>query len=87
MGVVRKEPINWPAAAARMEWEMFDHDVDQVLEAMIVGDVRKKLSAMSAIIWSVRADCFGKKELKARRNTQPKETRCLKLIAILGSNL
>lgn len=82
-----KEPVNWPAAAANKDWEMFDHDMDQVLEAVTAGDVGKKLRAMSSIIWSIGADCFGKKELKARSNTQPKENRCLREIAILRGDL
>ncbi len=49
-GVVRKEPMNWLAAVARKEWERFDHDVDEVLETALAGDVGKKLKAMASII-------------------------------------
>lgn len=56
--------MNWPAAALRREWETFYHDVDQVLESAISGDVGKKLKAMPSVIWSIGADRFGKKDLK-----------------------
>ncbi len=49
-GVVRNEPVNWPAAVARKEWERFDHDVYEVLETDLAGDVGKKLKAMASII-------------------------------------
>ena len=86
-GDVRKERVNWPTAAARKEWEMFDRDVDQVLEAASAGDVGKKLKAMSSIIWSMGADRFGKKELKRRVDIQPQENRRLKEIAVLRGDL
>lgn len=79
--------MNWPAAVARKEWERFDHDVDEVLETALAGDVGKKLKAMASIIWSIGADRFGKKEPKAKTNTQPKESRRLKEIAILRGDL
>ncbi|KAK0135502.1 hypothetical protein N1851_028657 [Merluccius polli] len=37
-GEAWKEPVTWPATATKKEWEIFDHDVDQVLEAAIAGD-------------------------------------------------
>ena len=49
----QKEPVNLPPAAAKKEWEMFDHNMDQVLEAAIAGDVGKNLRAMSSINWSL----------------------------------
>lgn len=75
-GKAHKEPVNWPLAAAKWGNVCF-HDVDQVSEAVLSGDVRKKLKAMSAIIWNTGVDCFVKKELKARSNTQPKISRRL----------
>lgn len=86
-GDVRKERVNWPTATAKKEWEMFDRDVDQVLEAATAGHVGKKLKAMSSIIWSMGADRFGRKELKGRANIQPKENRRLKEISILRGDL
>lgn len=47
---------------------MSDYNVDHVLEAVIAGDVGKKLSAVSSIIWKIEADRFGKKELKVKPN-------------------
>lgn len=47
---------------------MSDYNVDQVLEAVIAGDVGKKLSAVTSIIWKIEADRFGKKELKVKPN-------------------
>lgn len=79
--------MNWPAAVARKEWERFDHDVDEVLETALAGDVGKKLKAMASFIWSIGKDLFGKKEPKAETHTQPKENRCVKEIAILRGDL
>ncbi|KAL7377121.1 hypothetical protein ABVT39_022076 [Epinephelus coioides] len=66
---------------------MFDHHVDQVLETTLAGDMGKKFRAMASIIWSIGADRFGKKELKAKTNIQPKENRHLKEIAVLRGDL
>eukprot|EP00064_Thunnus_orientalis_P020212 superscaffoldBa00005436_g20344 len=60
------------------DWEMFDHDVDHVLKAAMAGDVGRELRAMSSNIWSIGPDCYGKKKLRARSNTNPKENRRLK---------
>ncbi|XP_056314571.1 uncharacterized protein LOC130229674 [Danio aesculapii] len=87
VGVVRKEQVNWPAAVAIKQWEKFDQDVDEVLEAALAGDVGKKLRAMAAIMWSMGADRFGKKELKVKAGIQLKENRRMKEIAILRGDL
>lgn len=84
---VRKERVNWPAAGARKEWERFDHDVDQVLQSALAGDVGKKLKAMALIIWSIGVDRFGKEERRAGTISQPKENRRLKSIATLRGDL
>ncbi len=85
--MAQKEQVNWPAAGARKEWEMFDRDVDQVLETTLAGDVGKKFKAMASIIWNIGADRFGREELKTKSNTQPKENRHLKEIAVLRGDL
>lgn len=35
---------------------------------MIAGDVGRKLSAVTSIIWKIEADRFGKKDLKVKPN-------------------
>lgn len=60
--------MNWHTAAEKKEYEMSDYNVDHMLEAVIAGDVGKELSAVSSIIWKIKADCFGKKELKVNPN-------------------
>lgn len=36
-GETRKEPLRWPTAAARKEWELVNGDIDQVLKSVPAG--------------------------------------------------
>lgn len=58
-GETRNKPVRWPSAAARKEWESFDREVDQILESVLIGDIGRKMKAMSTIIWSMGAERFG----------------------------
>lgn len=35
--------LRWPNVSAKKEWDMFDRDVDQVLEVTLAGDVGKNI--------------------------------------------
>lgn len=70
-------------AAARKDWESFDSEVDQVLESVLAGNSGRKMKAMSTIIWSMGAECFGMEQRHTRGPQHTKENRQLNEIAKL----
>lgn len=86
-GETRNKPVRWPSAAARKEWESFDREVDQILESVLIGDIGRKMKAMSTIIWSMGAERFG---MEQRQNKGPQhagENRRSREIAKLRGDL
>ncbi len=60
--------IKWPAASMTSQWEQFDEDVNQILEATVKGEADGKLQAMTTIIVSMGAERFGEEEkMEGRR--------------------
>ncbi len=51
--------IQWPKSSRRGEWQQFDEDVSQVLEATAKGDVDHRLRTMTTLIVNIAAERFG----------------------------
>lgn len=83
----RKRPVYWPTAAARKEWESSDREVDQVLEAVLAGDIGRKVEALSTIIWTMGADRFGMEQGKVKGLQQAGENRRSKEIAKIRGDM
>ena len=45
-----KEKIGWSKADDK-PWESFDEDMDIIIESTLVGDVEKKISTQSFMVW------------------------------------
>ncbi|VDI43858.1 Hypothetical predicted protein [Mytilus galloprovincialis] len=65
----RKEKIQWPPTDDR-RWEIFDEDLDKILDNTITGDVQRKISSLSTIIYAVGQERFGGSNTKTREGTQ-----------------
>ncbi|CAC5393678.1 unnamed protein product [Mytilus coruscus] len=75
----RKEKIQWPPTDDR-RWEIFDEDLDKILDNTLTGDVQRKISSLSTIVYAVGQDRFGvntegkkKQSTKSRKNQKSKE--------------
>lgn len=64
--------MKWPAASAKREWEMFDLEVDQVLEATMAGYLRRKMKTMSKIIWTMGQTAFERRRGNPKSKQMPK---------------
>ena len=69
-----KQRVKWPNAAEKKTWQLFEDEVDKVLEATLAGDVDRKVRAMSTIIYSMGMEGFGVEEnnrkTEAKRNNR-----------------
>lgn len=74
----KKRPVNWSTAGTRKEWESFDRELDQVLEAVLLG---WKVEALSTVIWTMGTDCFEMERRKVKGPQQAGENRCSKEIS------
>ena len=48
-----RERVKWPKTIERKHWQVFDEEVDSVLEATLPGIINKKMKAMTTIMYSV----------------------------------
>ena len=53
-----------------MRWEIFDVDLDKILDNTLTGDVQRKISSLSTIVYAVGQDRFGVSNTKTREGTQ-----------------
>ena len=54
-----RERIKWPNSSKKNIWSRFEEELDKVLESTLAGNVDRKLSAMSIIIYSMGKERFG----------------------------
>ena len=54
----RKQQIQWPPSDDK-RWESFDEDLDKILGSTLMGDVHKKLSSLSTMVYTVGQERFG----------------------------
>ena len=65
----RRERIQWPACSQKKAWQMFEEEVDLVLETALAGTVNRKLAAMASIMYSMDKD---RSWVQEKRETQAK---------------
>ncbi|GAA6093734.1 uncharacterized protein LOC111230470 [Tachysurus ichikawai] len=71
--------ISWPQACKTAEWQMFDDDVDKVLEATAKGDAERRLQTMTAIIVRLAVERFGVEEGRGVKKPYTKKQRAVKI--------
>ena len=54
----RKQQIQWPPSDDK-RWESFDENLDKILGSTLMGDVHRKLSSLSTIVYAVGQERFG----------------------------
>jgi hypothetical protein len=59
-----KQRVKWPNAAEKVKWQLFDEEVDKVLEVTLAGELDRKVKAMSTIIYNMGCERFGLEERK-----------------------
>ncbi|KAL3976498.1 mitochondrial import inner membrane translocase subunit TIM8 [Sarotherodon galilaeus] len=57
--VVPQQRIKWPPASSRSEWQKFDEDVSNIIQAVAKRDADSRLKTMTTIIVSYASERFG----------------------------
>ncbi|CAC5393570.1 unnamed protein product [Mytilus coruscus] len=65
----RKQKKQWPPTDDR-RWEIFDKDLDKILGNTLTGDVHRKISSLSTIMYAVGQERFGVSNTKTREGIQ-----------------
>lgn len=71
--------VKWPPASKGSEWQKFDDDVDDILEATMKGVVDRKLQTMTTMIISFATERFGSMEKHGATNQYSKNRRAEKI--------
>ena len=69
--ITRKTTVKWPPMSKNKEWEMFEEDVNKILDTALIGSVERKLQTLPTIIHSVGQDRFGIVERKNTPKNKP----------------
>ena len=64
--ITRKTTVKLPPMSKNKEWEMFEEDVNKILDTALIGSIERKLQTLSTIIHSVGRRMFG---IVERKNT------------------
>jgi hypothetical protein len=70
-----KQRVKWPNAAEKVKWQLFDEEVDKVLEVTLAGELYRKVKAMSTIIYNMGCERFGLEERKKQQETKKSNRR------------
>ena len=62
----RKQKIKQPSTIATKEWKKLDEDLNNILETSLCGDVERKLTAMTTIIYTVSQERFEVEETSGK---------------------
>ena len=69
--ITRKTTVKWPPMSKNKEWEMFEEDVNKILDTALIGSVERKLQTLPTIIHSIGRDRFGIVERKNTPKNKP----------------
>ena len=69
--IIRKTIVKWPLMGKNKEWEMFEEDVDKILDTALIGSVERKLQTLPTIIHCLSQDRFGIVERKNIPKNKP----------------
>ncbi|XP_069114421.1 uncharacterized protein [Argopecten irradians] len=65
-GEERRKRVKWPGSFNTVVWQQFDEDVDNILEAMLAGNIDRKVKGMATCIYSMGIERFGTEEKEIR---------------------
>ena len=69
--ITRKTTVKWPSMRKNKEWEMFEEDVNKILDTALIGSVERKLQTLPTSIHCVGRDRFGIVERKNTPTNKP----------------
>ncbi|XP_035990671.1 uncharacterized protein LOC118562404 [Fundulus heteroclitus] len=67
--VIPQQRIKWPPASRRSEWQQFDEDVSNIIQATAKGDVDSRLTSMTTVIVSYARERFGQVDKGKSKST------------------
>ena len=65
----RKDRVKWPPSNDK-QWDIFDEDMEMLLESVLVRDVEKKITTLTTMVYTVGMERFGTTERKEKKTSE-----------------